>query len=288
MFFCHDIFFLKAWNGLWKQKKQKSLILGSTDPLVYPQILRIIQHMTLVNIRGPFSLRKALTAWSVFLIQPIIWVVRWGRGTESDVRACTSSLSSLNSFRVGSDLRSGFAGLNVCTGFLTFSLLRPIHRKMAPSIFFHLRLNQATVEETEGAAAFLHLYTLHSSVSHLLHPPPSPPFLLPLWIYHSYNHLPLVSSRAPTSSRGGNDPPGRAEPHLWMRWHPPWCSWREVRHSRMRRRAHVSLPTTHGRGEACGHITVFFVSTLSVRVEGGGGYPHLSPLCCYFCRRNSA
>lgn len=132
---------------------------------------------------------------------------------------------------------------------------------------------QSCRDETEGVDAFLHLYTLHSSAygfSPHSHPcnlppffphrpspltpslflPPTPVFLsLPLsslrclFRFISGVPVPLVNSRALSPSRGGSNLLERVKPHFWMRWHPPWRSWREVRCSRMRCRAHVGLPT---------------------------------------------
>ena len=181
--------------------------------------------------------------------------------------------------REKTDLRPRFTGLLICSP--------QVHTQIYGSVYFL----PSEVERGCSRAGMKQrglMCSLTSAPVIPLHMPspltltlPSPSFLSPfcfplpplsslrcLFRFITCLPLPLVSSRALSPSRGGSNLPERATLRFWMRWHPPWCGWREVRGSRMRCRADVGPPITHGRGETCGHITVLIITAFTVGRPG--------------------
>lgn len=214
------------------------------------------------------------------MTQRIVLIVWWGSVAVSDCgfRTGFSNLppppSWAQPFREKTDLGSGFTGLLIwslqfCTQIngSAYFLLSEVEQ-----VCSHAEMKQRGLMRSFTSTLFIPLQRIYPFFPDF-HPPHSfsipstilsvfpPPSRHCLFRFITRVSLPLVSSWALSQSRGGSDLPERTTPHFWMRWHPPWWSWREVRRSRMRCRAHVGLPITRGRGEMCGHITVFIITT---------------------------
>lgn len=150
---------------------------------------------------------------------------------------------------------------------LDLGLCSSVHREI---YFLLFEDEQVLLRWTRGERCSSSPLQPHSSAVHLPLPPQSLfPLLSPPRCAASLDlsllHLSASGEPScPVVEQRGQQSSGRATANFWKGWHPPRLSWREVRRSRMRCRAHVGVPETHGRAEACGHITVFIITSLPV------------------------